>query len=148
MGPKPSLWVYNKQVTFPVQCFTCLKCHDFLWVFSLEDPIFLMVHHPPWLLYSHRVVSSLILFHRTDIPLKGEGLKCNILVLMIKIHLLRKCILINVIVIKLRLEQIDYHETDVYQLQELKHQSKSLKTCSIRDMESEICSFRFSACTL
>lgn len=56
---------------------------------------------------------------------------------MIKIHLLRKCILINVTVIKLQLEQIDYHEADVYQLQELKHQSKSLKTCNRRDMERE-----------
>lgn len=50
-------------------------------------------------------------------PLKGEALELNILLLMIKIHLLSKCISINVMLIKSPLELIDYHETEVCQEQ-------------------------------
>lgn len=59
-------------------------------------------------------------------------------------HLLSKCILINVILIKSSLELMNYRETEVYQEQaylreELEHHSKSLKDYSVRT----VCSFPF-----
>ena len=75
-------------------------------------------------------------------PSKVEGLEFNMLLLMIKFHLLSKCILINVIPIKSSLELMNYGETEVYQEQaclreELEHNSKSLKDYSVR----AVCSF-------
>lgn len=53
-----------------------------------------------WVLFSHCFPSSLVLLQLIYLPSKGEALEFNILLLMIKNHLLSKCILINVILIK------------------------------------------------
>lgn len=114
--PKLSLWAHNKQVTFPVQHFDVWSPALFpgfsLWRISSPEGVTIC---PGSCTLS--VFSSLTLFHLFDMPLKGEALELNILLLMIKIHLLSKCISINVMLIKSPLELIDYHETEVCQEQ-------------------------------
>ena len=61
--------------------------------------------------------SPLTLSHLIHVSLKGGSLELHVSLLVIKIHLLSKCILSNVILIISPLELIDYHETAVYQEQ-------------------------------
>lgn len=87
------------------------------WVFSLEDLVFSVAHHLRVLLLSVWVPFPLSLLQLIYSPSKGEGLKFDILPIMIKNSFLSKCILRNVILIKSSLELMDYHETKVYQEQ-------------------------------
>lgn len=133
-GPKPSLWTLNKQVSFLGQNFQCLQCSpaDLPWVFPLEDLVLSMARPLPWLLLSLCCPLPLVLRHVIYVPLEGEDLELNILLLMIKNSFIKQLYFDKCYTNTIPLEMINYHETKVFQeetclQEEWKHHSKSLR---------------------